>query len=174
MGFQRQRNQPTCIRDHRPFDTLHSLWFAPSLQPWAKTDSALFLPTNWLISPEIIPDSAHELVEHLPEGKLYVFAIIPTFWGQLRNRMGDYVSTDLFPFSNHHQIVAASMTRLLLRRKFSEVENSILYQRKPFEAARVKEGAQGKKVPKMPSQGEMQRQVEAVMKGINPRTGSKI
>ena len=66
------------------------------------------------------------------------------------------------------------MTRLLLRRKFSEVENSILCQRKPFEAERVKEGAQAKKVPKMPSQREMQRQVEAVMKGINPRTGSKI
>lgn len=98
----------------------------------------------------------------------------PYVWGRLRNRMGDYVSTDLLPFSNHHQIVAVSMTRLLLRRKFSEVENSILYQRKPFEAARVREGAQAKKVPKMPSQREMQRQVEAVMKGINPRTGSKI
>ena len=88
--------------------------------------------------------------------------------------MGDYVSTDLFPFSSHHQIVTVSMTRLLYRRKFSGVENSILYQRKPFEAARVREGAQAKKVPKMPSQGEMQRQVEAVMKGINPRTGPKI
>jgi len=63
---------------------------------------------------------------------------------------------------------------LLLRRKFSQVENSIIYQRKPFEAARVQEGAQAKKVPKIPSRGEMQRQVEAVMKGINPRTGSKI
>jgi hypothetical protein len=66
--------------------------------------------------------------------------------------MGDYVSTDLFPFSHHHQIVAALMTRLLLRRKFSEAENSILYQRKPFEAASVRRGAQAKNVSKMPSQ----------------------
>ena len=117
---------------------------------------------------------AIKVVEHLPESKLYVFAIIPTFWGRLRNRMGDYVSTELFPFSRHHRIVAVSMTRVLLRKKFSAVENSVLYERKPFEAAKVREGAQAKKVPKMPSQREMQRQVEAVMKGVNPRTGSKI
>ncbi|MCG8600317.1 MAG: M48 family metalloprotease [Verrucomicrobiales bacterium] len=113
-------------------------------------------------------------VEHLPESKFYVIAIIPTVWGRLFNKMGDLESTDLFPFSHTHRVLALSLTRLILRKKIAAAGNSLLYRRRFFERHRIRQDHSTSKAPKFPTGAELRKREEMVMQGINPRTGTKI